>query len=168
MSPEEYERIKASEKAHLMEMKRLKGLAAEAGRRGRMAAAIDAVTGSLTAGDDTREAMTRRLMEEAATGEARFEIAIEAQNEAAARAARESGLAAFTERTEADATAARARDTVAQMRAALGMTDSSASSTPGSSGSGASETAAGKTFGRSPEPDPAAPETPPGKTFGRA
>ena len=86
MSPEEYERIKASEKAHLMEMKRLKGLAAEAGRRGRMAAAIDAVTGSLTAGDDTREAMTRRLMEEAATGEARFEIAIEAQNEAAARA----------------------------------------------------------------------------------
>ncbi len=162
MSPEEYERIKASEKAHLMEMRRLKGLAAEAGRKGRMAAALDGVTGSLTAGDDTREAMTRRLMEEAATGEARFEIAIEAQNEAAARAARDNDAAAFTAQAESDATAARARDTVAQMRAALGMGGAS------TTGTDAPDVAAGKTFGRTPEADPAPPETPPGKTFGRA
>ncbi len=168
MSPEEFARIKESEKAHLLEMKRLRALAAEAERKGRMARTLDGITGSLTAGDDTREAMTRRLMEETAKGEARFDLAIEANNEAAARAKSENDLAAFTAQSEEDVARARARDTVAQMRAALGIDLPSAG--PASSApapSAAPDTSAPKTFGRT-APDEAPADSPPGKTFGRA
>lgn len=169
MSPEEFARIKEAEKAHLLEMKRLRALASEAERKGRMARTLDGITGSLTAGDDTREAMTRRLMEETAKGEARFDLAVDANNEAAARAQAENELAAFTAQSEEEQAKARARDTVAQMRAALGLdlpsADASASGTTPAS-SAAHDASAPKTFGRS-APDDTPPASPPGKTFGR-
>ena len=170
MSPEEFARIKESEKAHLLEMKRLRALAGEAERKGRMARTLDGITGSLTAGDDTREAMTRRLMEETARGEARFDLAVDAQNEAAARARADNALAAFTAQSEEEQAKARARDTVAQMRAALGLDLPSAGPATGGTPSASSappDATAPKTFGRT-VPDDAPPDTPPGKTCGRA
>ena len=160
MSPEEYERIKAAEKAHLLEMRRLKGLAADAARKGRMASALDGITGSLSAGDAERESAARTLLEQAARSEARFDLAVDANTEAAERAARANEAAAFEAQTEADATAARARAAVEAMRASMGLGGASAPAPPAGSD--------GKTFGRAPDADDAPPSTPPGKTFGRS
>ena len=162
MSPEEYERIKASEKAHLLEMRRLKGLAADAARKGRLASALDGITGSLSAGDAERESTARRLLEDAARSEARFDLAVDAQNEAAERAAKANEAAAFEAQTEADQMAARARAAVEAMRASMGP---AAPASPDALPPVPSE---GKTFGRTPEADEAAPPVAPGKTFGRA
>lgn len=164
MSPEEYERIKASEKAHLMEMKRLKGLAADAARKGRMASALDGITGSLSAGDAERESATRTLLEQAARSEARFDLAVDANTEAAERAARANETAAFEAQTDAEATAARARAAVEAMRASMGL----AGGTPAGTAPSAPTPSEGKTFGRAPESEAPPSSTPPGKTFGRA
>jgi len=176
MSPEEFERLKEQEKAHLREMKRLRGLAADAGRRGRLASALEGLTGALTHGDDERAEITEKLQRDAALQEARFEIATEAGNERAAAAQQAADLAADAERLETDAQTDRARSTVAQMKAALGLTGAAASPAP----------AAGKTLGGIDAAPPAvapgtgpaavpgtgtaAPSggTPPGKTLGRS
>lgn len=160
MSPEEYERIKASEKAHLMEMRRLKGLAADAAAKGRLATALDGITGSLTAGDAERDSATRTLLEGAARSEARFDLAVDAQNEAAERAVKANEAAAFEAQTEAEATAARARAAVEAMRASMGEAAPPDASAP--------SPVEGKTFGRPADADEAPPSSPPGKTFGRA
>ena len=159
MSPEEYERIKAQEKAHLREIKRLQDLARDAGRQGRLASALEGITGALGAGDATRQEMVDRLNRGSAHAEARMELALDGQ----AEAERQAALAAEGERLEREGTEARAKETLAAMKAALGMGDA-AERAPAVS----ADPATAKTLGRATGADEAPPPAPPGKTFGRA
>ena len=165
MSPEEYERIKEQEKAHLREMKRLREQVADAQRKGRLASALGGIAGALSHGDDERGELVRKLQQDTALSEARMEMALEGQAErqqAADAAAERARLEAEAAKLEKEAEALRARDTVARLRAEMGLdTPASAAGTPPAA-------EGGKTLGRTPTADAPAPgSAPPAKTFGR-
>jgi len=171
MTPEEFERIKEQEKAHLREMRRLQGLAADAGRKGRLASALESIAGALTHGDDERGALMDRLGRDAAHTEARLDVALEAEAEASARAAQAAEQARF----EQEQQQARARATLDAMRtemgqAAAGTSASPAAPTPPGAPASPVPAAAAKTLGRTPPPEDAAPapDGPPAKTLGRS
>ncbi len=153
MSPEEFERLKAQEKAHLREMQRLQAQVADAGRKGRLASALEGIAGALSHGDAERDDLTRRLQTSSAQAEARMEIALEgeAERQKADEAAAE--LARF----EQEQNAARARSTVERLRAELGGPSAAAPPDGGPTG---------KTLGRADDARPSGSE-PPAKTFGR-
>lgn len=164
MTPEEFERLKEQEKAHLRQLRDLKRQAADAGRMGRMASALEQMSGALTDGDATRNELVDRLSRNAAHTEARMEIALEAQADAERRAAAEAERARF----EREQQEARARATLDALRAEMGGAPASAASTP--SATPEAPASAAKTLGRTPPPDdpgPAPPDGPPAKTLGR-
>lgn len=161
MSPEEYARIKEQEKAHLREMKRLREQLSDAQRKGRLASALGSIAGALTEGDDEREALTRKLHQDSARSEARMEVALEgeaARQQAAEDAAARARLDAEAARLDQEAEAARAQDTVARLRAEMGL--------EGTSPSPPAPADPGKTLGRAADA-PEAGSEPPAKTFGR-
>ncbi len=155
MSPEEFERLKAQEKAHLRKLQSLKAQARDAGRQGRLARALGEIAGALDPSstyDETMDALAR----ETAQGEARFEIASEAAGERNA-AADALEKAAQAEKLEADAARARARSVVEQMKASLGGPVPQAPPAP-----------TDKSLGRADAPDAAPPPASlPEKTLGR-
>ena len=77
MSPEEKERFKEKEKAHLRELIRLKRIARQARRTGAVGKALGEITGATERALTTQDEMASRLMQEAALSEARLEIALE-------------------------------------------------------------------------------------------
>ena len=167
MTPEEFERIKEQEKAHLREMRRLQGLAADAGRKGRLASALESLTGALTQGDDERSALMDRLGRDAAQTEARIDVALEAEADATARAAQAAEQARF----EQEQQNTRARATLDAMRAEMGASSGAAPSRSAAASAppAAAAAPAAKTLGRTPPPEDTAPapEGPPAKTLGR-
>lgn len=166
MTPDEFQRLKEQEKAHLRQLRDLKQQAAAAGRTGRLASALEQLSGALTDGDATRDEFVTRLQQGAAHTEARMELAMEAQAEAERRAQQEAELSRF----ERDQQESRARATLDALRAEMGGAPApNAGATPASAPA-ADAPAAPKTLGRSPAPEsdaPAAPEGPPAKTLGR-
>ena len=76
MSPEEFERLKAEEKAHLRQLRDLKGQHRDAQRKASTVNALNAMTRNGLA--ETGDA-TDKLMRDAAQAEARFDLALEGQ-----------------------------------------------------------------------------------------
>ena len=76
MSPDEFERLKAEEKAHLKKLRDLKGQHRDAQRKASTLKALDAMTDDGLAETDDA---TRKLMRDAAQAEARFDLALEGQ-----------------------------------------------------------------------------------------
>ena len=148
MSPEEFERIKAEEKAHLRKLRALKQQHRDVQRKASTVKALGAMRDAdLEAQTD---AMTEKLMRGAATQEARLDLAME--DEAA--------------RAEAEQDA----ETLRQAQAAALVADLKAQAESGAD-EHARETRAEqnvpKTIGRPAEPDAPAPASRDAKTIGR-
>ena len=94
MTPEEYQRIKEAEKAHLRKVKELKRAVRTLGRQQRLTKAVESLTGG-RAKLDENEALIEQLALDTARSEARLDIALEGASEAeraALEAAREEEL----------------------------------------------------------------------------
>jgi len=160
MSPEEFERLKNEEKAHLRQLRELKALQRDAQRKVQIA---NAVTGMRNPElEASTDALTERLMRDAAHHEARLDLAVESAQASAAASAQ----------TEADREALRQAEAaalVAQLKARMGGGASPAGDAAPSDVAGASAAALPpKTIGRPPPPDPEAPPAPSdAKTIGR-
>ena len=158
MTPDEFNKLKEEEKAHLRQLRALKQQYGEAQRKASILGALRSMDPSgLTA--DT-EARADSLMRDAVSAEARLEIAMEGEAERA--------------RADADREAVRqaeAAELVRQMKAATGATLDEAPARPGASNAtSASDGASARSIGRTPEPEPEAPppDTDRGaKTLGR-
>ena len=156
MSPEEFERIKAEEKAHLRKLRALKQQHRDAQRKVSTLKAVQGLRDEKLEAET--DALTEKLMRGAATSEARFEIASEGAADAA--------------KAEADAEALRQAEAAAlvqQLKAAAGdrsaPTDDAGTPVPGTAGAAPS---APKTIGRTPPADePDAPASRGAKTIGR-
>ena len=149
MSPEEFERLKAEEKAHLRKLRALKQQHRDVKRK---ASTLDALGTMRDAGLEAEtDAMTEKLMRGAATQEARLDLAMEDE---AARA-----------KAEADAETlrqAQAADLVASLKA------QAQSGSPGDARETRAEQNVPKTIGRAtPEPEPPAAPSRDAKTIGR-
>jgi hypothetical protein len=156
MSPEEFERIKAEEKAHLQKMRALKQQYRGAQRMASSAKALGAMRNpELEAETD---AMTDKLMRDAAMSEARFELATE-------------GLAPVTgEEVDREALAkAEAEALVRQMKAQMGGGGEPTAPQAAQNAASPSAPAGAKTIGRTPPPADEAPEAGPrgDKSIGR-
>ena len=153
MDKSEFERIKAEEKAHLRKLRALKNQHRDVKRK---ASILGALKGMGTPEQDAiHDEFTGKLARDAASTEARFEIAAE-EAERAAQAERD---AEVTRQSEAEAL-------IAQMKAELGGGSQRAPSAPPArtdapraEPSRAGGSAGGKTIGRTP-PEPEAPESP--------
>lgn len=119
MSPEEFDRLKEQHKAHLREMKRLKGLAHEAGRKGRLAQALENIAASVSP-DATYDEMLDKLNRDTALAEARFEVAQEQARSPQAEADDALARAADEEAREAALARDRARSLVEQIKGQMG------------------------------------------------
>ncbi len=161
MKPEEFEKLKEQHKAHLREINRLKGLARDAGRQGRLAQALGDIAGALDS-DTTYDEVMDTLNRETAQSEARFEIAQENQ---AAQSADALEKAAQELVDEEALSRDRARTLVEQMKAQMG--GPSPTAPPAAAGD------APKTLGRTPaagtlaDASSDAPAQPADKTLGR-
>ncbi len=110
MDRDEFDRIKEAEKAHLRKVRALKQQLREAKRtQGLLGALQNLDTSGL---DATHEEALRKVTEKNVTAEARYELAMEALNEAARRDADREELA----RLEAERQKAAASDLVEQMK----------------------------------------------------
>ncbi len=149
MSPEEFERLKEEEKAHLRSLRDLKQQHRDVQRKASLLGALRGMDASgLTAATD---AGTDALMRDAATQEARLDLAMEGE---AARATADADREAMRQATAAEL--------VRQMKADAGATEGERTSRPASD--------AARTIGRTPLP-PEAPAAPAAsrdaKTLGR-
>ena len=156
MSPEEFERLKNEEKAHLRQLRSLKAQQRDAQRKVQIA---NAVTGMRNPElEASTDALTERLMRDAAHSEARLDLAVESAQTSAAASAQ----------TEADREALRQAEAaalVAQMKAGMGAPVTGA---PATGASPAGGDLPPKTIGRPPPPDIASDApTPDAKTIGR-
>ena len=150
MTPEEFERLKAAEKAHLRKLKALKQQHREAQRKKGL---LDALKGIVRPDlDDVHDEMVDKLTMKNIESEARFEIALENANltdDALEKAAQEEAEREVLREAEADAL-------VRQMKLEGG-----AEAAP--SDNQTNVQAEGKTLGRAPtseEPDAETDETP--------
>ncbi len=149
MTPDEFNRLKEEEKAHLRQLRDLKQQHRDVQRK---ASILGALRGMNTDGLQAEtEAQTDALLRGAITQEARLDLAMEGEADRA--------------RAEADREALRqaeAADLVRQLKAEAGATAGEASTRPG-----ATPDAAARTIGRTPPeaPPPAAPRD--DKTLGR-
>jgi len=143
MTPEEFERIKAQEKAHLREVQRLKALHRESSFTGKITQALRSVFPS-SESSATYDEMMGRLHRETAEAEARLDLA------------REGSQAGSTPQDEAALSAERARKLVEDMKR-MGTPP-----TP-------PEAQVSRTLGRTPQPEspPALPSSLPPRTIGR-
>lgn len=151
MSPDEFNRLKEEEKAHLRQLRDLKQQHRDVQRKVSILGALRGMDASgLTSETD---ANTDALMRDAVTQEARLDLAMEDE---AARAK--------TEADRADMRQADAAELVRQMKAEAGAVEGERSSRP------ASDSA--RTIGRTPPPPADVPSTPvaprDAKTLGRA
>ncbi len=83
MTPEEYQRLKETEKEHLRKIRQLKGMARQAERSRKVTGAVSDMVSSAERLLDEHREMTDRLSHDAALQEARLEIALEAADEKA-------------------------------------------------------------------------------------
>lgn len=146
MTPEEFNKLKEEEKAHLRQLRDLKQKHREVQRKASILGALRGMRNEALEADT--EAQTDALMRGAVTQEARLELAMEAEAEQA--------------RADADREALRqaeAAELVRQMKADAGATLNEAAGRPGAS-SATGATAPARTIGRTPPPEPEAPEPP--------
>jgi len=157
MSPEEFERLKAEEKAHLRQMRALKQKHRDTQRMASTANALNAMRNPAL--EDETDAMTERLFRDAAHAEARLDLATEgtAPDAAAEEADREA-----LSKAEAEAL-------VRQMKAAMGGGGDAPSPNAPQTERPAAAPSGAKTIGRTPpapdDPPPAADSG--AKTIGR-
>lgn len=146
MTPEEFERIKAQEKAHLREIQRLKALHKEASLTGRISQALRSVFPPAES-STTYDEMMGRLQRETAEAEAKLDLAREAHGATEPPTLDDAALAAD-----------RARQLVEDMKRAA---------SPPTSPEAAPN--ASRTLGRTPasEPTPEPPSPLPPRTIGR-
>lgn len=117
MTPEEFNRIKEEEKAHLRKLKALKQTARQLERKNRIVRAVtDMATSGRSALDENAD-LVDGLMRETAHEEARLELALEATAE---HATPQSGVPNEAEAEEA-LLAARAKALLSQMKQQLGV-----------------------------------------------
>ncbi|MEP0547022.1 MAG: hypothetical protein ABJF88_08820 [Rhodothermales bacterium] len=113
MDRDEFERLKEEEKAHLRKVRVLKQQLREAKRK---QGVLGALQGLDTSGlDATHEEMLRKVTEKNVTAEARFELAMEALDEAEKQEATREEMA----RIEAERQKTAAADLVRQMKAQM-------------------------------------------------
>ncbi len=145
MSPEEFERLKAEEKAHLHQLRALKQQHRDVQRKAQI---VGAVRGMRNADlEASTDALTDQLMRDAALQEARVDLAMES----------DAGRAAAEAQTEADREALRqsqAAELIRQMKVGLGASGQTATPTGAST---ADASATPKTIGRTPPPAADAP-----------
>lgn len=171
MNRDEFERLKDAEKAHLRKVRALKQQLRDARRKQGL---LDALRNLDTSGlDETHEEMLRQVTERNVTAEARFELAMDALDEAEKQEAARAEMA----RLEAERQKADAADLVRQMKAEMlgDAAEHAARNAP------ADQTAAapGKSIGPSgprpetnadpkdPSQDAPPPDAPPAKSIGR-
>ena len=156
MDKEEFERLKAEEKAHLRQLRALKQTHREAQRKASSINALNAMRNRAL--EEETDALTEGLLRDAALQDARLDLALEGR-------APQTGNADDLDR-EALAKA-EAEALVRQMKAAMGGDAPAPSASPTPSASSALP--AGKTIGRTPPPADAPPEADPrsAKTIGR-
>ena len=153
MSPDEFERLKAEEKAHLQKLRQLKGQHRDAQRK---ASTVKALNAMMDNGLDQTADATDRLMRDAAHAEARFDLALDGQ-------APVTGNADDLDR--ADLAKAEAEALVRQMKVQMGAATPDATDAAQAAAS-PSAPASAKTIGRTPpadEPPPASAD----KSIGR-
>ena len=159
MSPEEFERLKNEEKAHLRKLRDLKGQHRDAQRKASSLEALNKMRNTKLEADV--DAGTDKLMRDAALSEARFDLALEGQ------------AAQTNEETDAaDLAKAEAEALVRQMRAQMGGGAMSSETAPQAAKDPAAPQPAApvedKTIGRTPPPDDESPPAPRGdKSIGR-
>lgn len=160
MTPEEFNRLKEEEKAHLRGLRDLKQKHREVRQKASILGALRGMRNPDLEADT--EAQTDALLRGAITQEARLDLALEAE---AGRAAAEADREAMRQ--------AAAAELVRQMKADGGATADEAPARPGSALTGASTSAPqpARTIGRTP-PEPDAPDAPSSaardaKTLGR-
>lgn len=102
MSPEEYERIKAAEKAHLKKLKALKQQARTVGRQKRLLDAIQGLTGGPQQLFDEHQSALDAVQESNALSEARMEVALESAQRRAQQAPTLEDEAALKQNAAAD------------------------------------------------------------------
>lgn len=89
MTPEEFEKIKEAEKAHLRKLKQLKDAVRVLERQKKISGAVTDMTSSIEEKMDEHRQAIERVALDAARAEARLEIALEAADEDAERRSRE-------------------------------------------------------------------------------
>jgi hypothetical protein len=161
MTPEEFERLKEQEKAHLRQLRDLKAQHRDVQRKKSI---FDALLGMTRPDlDATHEEQVGKLMQDAAMSEARLDLAMEdaaGAESAADRAAREAAEREALRRAEAEAL-------VRQMKGEMG------GLLPSDAPRAADAPSGGKTIGaaggppRDPAADPAPGETRAAKSLGR-
>lgn len=144
MDKNEFERIKAEEKAHLRKLRGLKQTYRGAKRKADIMGALKGMT--TPEQDAVHDEFTSKLATDAAMTEARFEIA----SEEAARAAQADADDAATRQNEAEAL-------IRQMKAELGAGGATGTPPAPRAPEASGAPAGGKTIGRTP-PEPDAPE----------
>ena len=85
MTPEERQKLKEKELAHLRELQRLKRLARQAKRQGRINRALSQVTDALESVSGQTDDVLAQLELENARAEARMDLALESQSDAISR-----------------------------------------------------------------------------------
>ena len=158
MDQDEFERIKAEEKAHLQKLRQLKQTHRDARRTASTANALNAMRNEAL--ESETDAMTDKLMRDAALAEARFELATEGDAPVTGNA------------TEVDREAlakAEAEALVRQMKAAMGGGGEPSAAEAAQAASEPSAPASAKTIGRTPPPEGDTPPAadPGAKTIGR-
>ncbi|GAB5519491.1 MAG: hypothetical protein RhofKO_17420 [Rhodothermales bacterium] len=160
MTPEEFERLKEAEKAHLRKLKALK----QAARQSRHQRSIGGALGNLASSSnllDENDALVNQLNQDAVMGEARLDVALENMD------AREDERQQAAQRAqfEADQKRQRADDLITQMKRQMGLIDDPAP-TPASTAPDPIEKTVGKR--QAPPATPASsPDPIPDKTIGR-
>ncbi len=155
MSPEEFERLKNEEKAHLRQLRDLKAQQRDAQRKVQIA---NAVTGMRNPElEASTDALTERLMRDAAHSEARLDLAVESAQVSAAASVQTAADREALRQAEAAAL-------VAQLKAGMG---APAGPTARDAATPAGGDLPPKTIGRAPAPDAPPPASPDAKTIGR-
>lgn len=116
MTPEEFQRIKDAEKAHLRKLKELKQAVHQMERQRTLTRAVEDITTGTQSKLDEHKEMVERLALETARSEARLDMALESEDEKD-RARR---LAQETAALEEEARQARAKALLQQMKQELG------------------------------------------------
>ena len=108
MTPEEFEKIKEAEKAHLRKVRKLKNAVRQLERQKKISGALNEMTSSMQERFDDHDQMMDRVAIDAALNEARLEIALEASEEAERKAQ--------AAQDEADLAKARARQVMDELK----------------------------------------------------
>lgn len=157
MTPEEFERLKEEEKAHLRELRALKDKVRTLKKRQAVNRALGEMTGGPDAQRDVHQEMLDKLDRETAMQEARLDIALENTDAADTAAA----SAADLERSEEELVAARARALLQQLKQQMGGAPDDEAAAPANAPT--PEKTLGRPAGSEAAPPPVAPE----KTLGR-